>query len=184
MQADSPTKDNSASPTSTSSTPTIRYGDLVLYESALINDFIEEQFPERPLLPRDPGARARDRLWVYHCDHMLMPALAQLLAADGATAKEQAGSALHAALRQIINWGFRPSMPAPFWHGASIGLVDLAYQTFFQAVQYVQGMKDGPDIALDAPLEAWRRAIADHPCVRKAHDVARAVPYADEVETR
>ncbi|MEJ1969986.1 MAG: glutathione S-transferase family protein [Rhizomicrobium sp.] len=36
-------------------TPTVRYGDLVLYESALINDFIEEQFPDRPLLPREPA---------------------------------------------------------------------------------------------------------------------------------
>ncbi|MEJ1969985.1 MAG: hypothetical protein WDN03_15335 [Rhizomicrobium sp.] len=113
-----------------------------------------------------------------------MPALTQLLAEDEAAAKEQARGRLATALRQIVDWGFRPSPPAPFWHGADIGLVDLAYQTFFQAVQYVEGMKDGPDIVLDAPLESWRQAIADHPCVRKARDVAQTVPYADEAETR
>lgn len=46
-------------------------GDAVIYESAIIDEYLEEKFPEPPLMPRDPTARARVRIWVDFCNSRL-----------------------------------------------------------------------------------------------------------------
>ena len=40
---------------------------LALYESQAIVEYLEERYPERPLLPRDPAARARARIEELEC---------------------------------------------------------------------------------------------------------------------
>lgn len=44
--------------------PTLCHGNGVIYESGVISEYLEEQFPETPLMPRDPYERARARMWV------------------------------------------------------------------------------------------------------------------------
>lgn len=39
--------------------------DLVLYESNIINEYIDERFPHPQLMPADPVMRARTRLFLY-----------------------------------------------------------------------------------------------------------------------
>jgi glutathione S-transferase len=40
----------------------------VIYESAIVNQYLEERFPEPPLMPRDPIGRAEIRVWEYYGD--------------------------------------------------------------------------------------------------------------------
>jgi glutathione S-transferase len=40
---------------------------LALYESQAIVEYLEERYPERPLLPRDPAGRARVRIEELEC---------------------------------------------------------------------------------------------------------------------
>src|SRR5688572_7642704 len=42
--------------------PVLVDGDTILYESCIINEYLEERYPEPPLLPRDPGQRAKIRI--------------------------------------------------------------------------------------------------------------------------
>jgi glutathione S-transferase len=42
--------------------PWIEDEGLVVYDSSVINEYLEERYPEPPLLPRDPVARARARM--------------------------------------------------------------------------------------------------------------------------
>ena len=39
-------------------------GDGVIYESAMINEYLDEKFPEVPLMPRNQLDRAKVRIWV------------------------------------------------------------------------------------------------------------------------
>lgn len=48
--------------------PVLVDGDLVLYESAIVNEYIEEKYPNPPLMPKDPGRRAKARILVDYCD--------------------------------------------------------------------------------------------------------------------
>jgi stringent starvation protein A len=45
--------------------------DLVLYESNIINEYIDERFPHPQLMPADPIMRARARLFLYRFEKEL-----------------------------------------------------------------------------------------------------------------
>ena len=48
--------------------PTLVHNDVVVIESTVINEYLEEAFPERPLRPSGLAARARMRLWTKRED--------------------------------------------------------------------------------------------------------------------
>jgi RNA polymerase-associated protein len=50
------------------STPTLLDRDLVLYDSRVIMDYIDERFPHPPLMPVDPVSRAQVRLALYRVE--------------------------------------------------------------------------------------------------------------------
>jgi len=43
--------------------PTLVHGDRVLYESNVITEYLDDVFPDPPLYPRDPWARAKAKMW-------------------------------------------------------------------------------------------------------------------------
>ncbi len=165
-------------------TPTVRVGNLVFYESSVIIEFIEEAHPAPPLFPADPGLRALARLGIRYCDLTLIPALTPLLP-DREKAEREAGrEALACGLERLSTWEYSGRGPEPFWNGASIGLVDLVFHTFFSALTRVGELSDVPLPDLDPVLQAWRDATAAHPAVRKAEAVAASIPFAPDVVRR
>src|SRR5881275_1561445 len=48
--------------------PTMVDRDLVLYESNIINEYLDERLPHPPLMPVDPVSRARARLMLLRFD--------------------------------------------------------------------------------------------------------------------
>lgn len=49
--------------------PTLVDRDLVLYESNIIMEYLDERFPHPPLLPVYPVARAKSRLMMFRIEH-------------------------------------------------------------------------------------------------------------------
>jgi RNA polymerase-associated protein len=49
-------------------TPTMVDRDLVLYDSRIIMEYLDERFPHPPLHPMDPVSRARSRMMVHRID--------------------------------------------------------------------------------------------------------------------
>lgn len=45
--------------------------DLILYESNIINEYVDERFPHPQLMPGDPMARARARLFLHNFEREL-----------------------------------------------------------------------------------------------------------------
>jgi RNA polymerase-associated protein len=50
--------------------------DLTLYESNIINEYIDERFPHPQLMPADPVMRARARLFLHNFERDLFSHLA------------------------------------------------------------------------------------------------------------
>jgi glutathione S-transferase len=52
-------------------TPVLVERDLILYESNIINEYIDERFPHPQLMPPDPVMRARARLFLHRFEKEL-----------------------------------------------------------------------------------------------------------------
>jgi glutathione S-transferase len=54
--------------------PVLVDGDTILYESCIINEYLEEKYPNPPLLPKEPGKKAKARILVdYGMAHFESP---------------------------------------------------------------------------------------------------------------
>jgi glutathione S-transferase len=54
--------------------PVLTDDDTVLYESCIINEYLEEKYPNPPLLPKEPGEKAKARILVdYGMAHFDSP---------------------------------------------------------------------------------------------------------------
>lgn len=65
------------------SLPTLVDRDLVLYESRIILEYLDERFPHPPLLPVYPVARARCRLMIFRIEQDWYPLMFEIEKAPG-----------------------------------------------------------------------------------------------------
>ncbi|MDD3529343.1 MAG: glutathione S-transferase N-terminal domain-containing protein [Gallionellaceae bacterium] len=74
--------------------------DLTLYESNIINEYIDERFPHPQLMPADPVMRARTRLFLFNIERDLFSHLADIVHGS-AKAAEKARAVIRDNLTQI-----------------------------------------------------------------------------------
>ena len=55
--------------------PAMEDNSIVMYESTIINEYLEEAYPQTPLLPQDLGLRVRARILEDFRDNHLYPAM-------------------------------------------------------------------------------------------------------------
>jgi glutathione S-transferase len=95
---------------------------------AIINEYLEETFPERPLLPRDPAGRAQARFWIDFANSRLFAVTASLLYGshrqNRPPALEQIATTLRFIEAEVL--AKRPS-DGPDWLGPELSLVDLTF---------------------------------------------------------
>jgi glutathione S-transferase len=115
--------------------PTLIHDGRVLIESSLINEYLDEVFPDPPLRPADAAGRHAMRLWVKQIDEKVHPAAGVLTYAIGArtAALSQPAdvreaniaaipdAARRAARRSVIEHG----VAAPEFAGALGNFLDL-----------------------------------------------------------
>jgi len=97
--------------------PVLEEDAFVLPESAVINEYLEERYPEPPLWPADPAERATGRLLVEHFDQLSRPYYA--LRRGDEDARERLGDEL-AKLDMVL-------AVRPFLSGREFGIADAAY---------------------------------------------------------
>ncbi|MBT5240667.1 MAG: glutathione S-transferase family protein [Rhodospirillaceae bacterium] len=113
--------------------PLIRHNGEIVYESRIINEYLEDVFPEPPLLPADPLRRAMARIWIDYCDTYFLPALHKLIADRQDKEKQKENRTLIAEkLLFIENEGLRKLGDGPYFMGRELTLVDLQYMPFIE----------------------------------------------------
>jgi len=130
-----------------------------VYESAIINEYIDEQFADPPLLPRDAMQKAQARIWMDYCDTRFSAASWKFVQASGDTDKQAAArAALQDCCLFIEREGMRKLSDGPYWLGENISLVDIQYMPFFQ--RYVSGALAAELPAECARLRDWLHRIS------------------------
>ena len=112
--------------------PVLRHHDSVFYESAVINEYIEDTFPHPPLLPQEPSRRALARIWIAFANDRMVPHVYKMMLRQDAAGQQVHRERLEEAVLQMEFEGLRKLSSGPFWFGDTPNLVDF---TFFPHVQ-------------------------------------------------
>jgi RNA polymerase-associated protein len=131
--------------------PVLEEDGWVLPESAVVDEFLDERFPEPPLMPVDPAERAAARLVVFRFDDLGKPYYALRRRESGAAERlERALAGIDTLLRA-----------APFLTGRAFGLADISY------LPWLLRMRDLMGVSLDrhAALVRWLDTCCERPSV-------------------
>ncbi len=131
--------------------PVLEDDAFVLPESAVIDEYLEERYPEPPLLPADAAERAQARLLVNDFDRLGDEYYALRRGQEGArVGLDRQLAALDARLDA-----------QPFLTGRAYGLADIAY------VPWILRARDRMDVELDRflALAAWVERLSARPAI-------------------
>ena len=134
--------------------PVLVDGDAVVYESAIIDEYLEEKYPQIPLMPKDPLARARIRIWIDYCNTRVQRA-AGFIAHNYKV--EESGTELRTYLENLDR-----HMRGREYIGDEYSLADITYIPFFVRRERYQ-----VNIGDDLPhVKAWMKRLLERPVVR------------------
>jgi len=83
------------------SLPVLLDRDLVLYESKVMMEYLDERFPHPPLLPVYPVTRAQSRLWMHRIEKDWSPLVDTIAAGKNAEAVAEATKELKDSLTTV-----------------------------------------------------------------------------------
>jgi glutathione S-transferase len=142
--------------------PLLKVDDAVLFESQVINEYLDETHPPA-LLPADPLQRARERGFVALADDLFGGLWQWVTAKDADKASEAINS-----LRHLLNV-MEVSLHAegPYFAGETFGLVDCAFAPFFMRLDVLEEHGAEALVGEDLPrVAAYRKALAAVPAVK------------------
>ena len=141
--------------------PVLEDGEFVLPESAVIDEYLNERYPEPPLLPADPAERALARVTIFRFDSLSKPYYGVRRREDDARPRLDKELAKVDALLEA----------QPFLTGSEFGLADIAY------VPWIVRARDRMDVDLHPfpALAEWVERLAERPSIAAEIDVVAAL---------
>lgn len=139
--------------------PALAERDLVLYEANIINEYIDERFPHPQLMPPDPVARARARLFLHRFEHELF---AHIPAIESGVAKvaDKARQAIRDNLTQISPLFVKQK----YMLGDEYSMLDVAIAPLLWRLDHY-GIQMGKDAA---PLMKYAERLFSRPAYFEA----------------
>lgn len=141
--------------------PLLRVGDAVIFESAVILEYLEETQPN-PLLPADPVARAGHRAMI----ELGSAVLADLWVLETTPSREAFAARVSGLADRFAR--LERAIAEPWFAGPRFGLVDAAFGPVFRYFDLIDRVADHGILAGKPKVAAWRAALAARPSVRDA----------------
>jgi glutathione S-transferase len=143
-------------------TPVLLVGDVPIFESAVILEYLEETQP-KPLHPADPLRRAEHRGWIEFGSAVLSDIAGFYAAPDQVTfnAKTSQLEQRFARLEARV-------AAAPWFDGEDFSLADAVFGPVFRYFDVFDEIADFGILADKPKLIRWRQALAARPSVRAA----------------
>lgn len=146
--------------------PLLRHQGHCVWGAAAIAEYLEEVFPECPLLPKTPAARAKARSWINVADTSLYATTKAMLHSANPGFRMQCALRLEDELRFIQHRVFgQGKRDGRYWFGAQLSLTDLAFFPWFEQVAVLErfcGFRWPPECH---GLRNWVDAVAEREAV-------------------
>jgi glutathione S-transferase len=141
--------------------PVLVDGDLALFDSTQIFEYLEDLQPQPALWPRDIRDRARARQLELKSDEVYFPHVARLMGLQANLADAPALAAIEAAQAYCLEMD--ALLADRDWLAGSYSYADI---TFYLAALF--GERQGAPLTADMPrLLAWRKRMGARPAVRQ-----------------
>jgi glutathione S-transferase len=152
--------------------PVLRHAGVTVHESSIINQYLDEAFPQPPLMPESPALRAQARIWMDYCETRFLPAAHKLMSeADDAGKRAVNNERLSEVLRHIEHEGLRKTGPGPWFFGAQFSLTDIQFAPFLERFDMYAKLAGAILPADCTRLHDWLKALQQRPSVMAtAHD--------------
>jgi glutathione S-transferase len=137
-----------------------------VWESAVINEYLDEVFPNPPLLPQDPIKKAAARIWIDFANTRFVTAFTKVLRSQDTQEQKAGAQELRDHLLFIEREGLQKLSEGPYWFGESVSLVDLTFYPWFErwhALEHYRDFSLPPEVDR---LRQWRDAVSQRDAVK------------------
>ena len=144
--------------------PLLIHGDTVVYESAIITEYLDDQFPENALMPQNALDKMRVRQWTYWCNHIFKPEIDRFKYGEKkltANERENAIKTLAEHLKKIET----QLKNSPWLVGDKMTLADIHVFPFFRQLSKVT--PSHPHLEQCKSALAWLEKIISRPAFEK-----------------
>jgi glutathione S-transferase len=145
--------------------PVLLDEDEVVYDSTIINEYLEDEYPLPSLMPDDSSGRARVRMLEDYCDNSFIPPTTMLLAQLRKTDAERDAQRVEQAreeLRRALYYVRDKLGGQEFLIGKEFTIADAAFAPRIMVLGRL-GVELEPALA---PVQAWIDRIRARPSVR------------------
>lgn len=146
----------------TGKVPLLQIGKNVLFESTVINEFIDETINPK-LHPDDPMQRALNRGWIEFSSSLQATHYALLTASE-----ESQIALLLQQLDQKLLVIETTKKQLPYFNGSNFSLVDIAFAPFFIRLQLIEEYYPLNLLANKPATDQWSKNVLNHPVVKKS----------------
>ena len=166
-----------------SKVPVLLHGDAVIYESSVINEYLDEITSSHSLLPSSPLERAGVRIWIDFDNTKITPIFYKVLLCQDEIVQEQLKKQMIENLHFLEHEGFSNTDSGPFWFGRSLSLVDIALYPHFERFEVLAHYR-GLELPTDCKkIRTWLNVMKELPSVRQtanddAYHIAAYETYA------
>lgn len=146
--------------------PALLDGDLKLFDSTVILQYLEDKWPESPLLPKDPAQKAHVRMLEEICDthyEAINWAYGEINLFNRATGdlREILIKQIEAQTKTIVSYLADQLGSKSYFNGDSFGYGDVCVAPMYnRSVAYGLGAPEG------SPLAEWHKRIREREHVR------------------
>ena len=135
--------------------PVLEDDGVVVYESAIIDEYLEEKYPAVCLMPKDLAERARVRIWVDYCN-------TRLQRAGGFVAHDYKVEESKAEIVEYLKFLDNHLRGRDYLAGA-YSLADITFIPFFTRLERYQAT-----VGDDLPnVKNWVKRLLDRPAVQE-----------------
>jgi len=144
---------------------------LVVYDSTIIIEYLEDAYPQPPLLPSSPAERARGRLDELYADEIMLPAIRKLMhrtSPPAADRERRIALEADALIAEEVLRGhyavIEQRLAGRDWFGPAPGMADIA---LFMMVLFSLRL-GGPGLEGFPALSAWYERLLARPAFAQA----------------
>ncbi|MGO4735010.1 glutathione S-transferase family protein [Bosea sp. 2KB_26] len=164
--------------------PVMNDEGLVLYDSTVILEYLDEAYPLPPLLPRNPAARARALLDELFADEILFAALRPLMHRNepptsdrNKRAAQETDALIAEAELERLYCGLNERLTGRDYFGEALSVADIGmFMSVFWAVRL-----GGPALASYPDLSTWFSRLGSRPAfttaVEEVEEADRRLSY-------